>query len=482
MRDLRPVFLVLGVLVTTLGLSMWVPVLVELARGEGGWRGLITSAGLTLFCGISLVLVSWCRVEGLGTQQSFLLTTLVWVVLPAFGALPFTMVGPRLDYTNAFFEAMSGLTTTGSTVITGLDELAHSLLLWRAMLQWLGGIGIIVMAVAILPFLRIGGFQLFRMESSDQSDKVMPRISQIASWIFLFYSLFTLACAFCYWFFGMPGFAAVCHAMTTLATGGFSTSDGSVGIFGNPAIDMTAIAFMIIGSLPFLLYIQAIRGEPQSFLRDPQIRVFFGLLAGLIGAMTIYQMSAVDRDALFALRLAAFNVTSIMTGTGYATADYGDWGGFAVAMFFCITFIGGCAGSTSCGIKIFRFQILFTNLRVQFARIIYPHGVFEPRYGGRAVTDQVSASVLSFFFVFLLSFIVLAIILSLLGLDTLTAFSSAATAIANVGPGLGQIVGPAGSFAPLPDSAKWILSFGMLLGRLEIFTVLALLSPSFWRM
>ena len=278
MRDLRPVLLVLGVLIATLGTAMWVPVLVDLGYDEDGWKGLVVAAAITLFCGISIFIGTWRTVDGLSVQQSFVLTTAAWVVLPAFGALPFTMVGPRLDFTDAYFEAMSGLTTTGSTVITGLDSLEHSLLLWRAMLQWLGGIGIVVMAVAILPFLRIGGLQLFRMESSDKSEKVMPRIGQIAMWIFFFYFGFTLACAFFYWLFGMPGFDAVCHAMSTVATGGFSTSDGSMGYFGSTAIEATAIAFALEGV------------EPQRPLTHDLLRITTEVLGAAVHRVVITQL------------------------------------------------------------------------------------------------------------------------------------------------------------------------------------------------
>ena len=481
MGDFRAVFLVNGILLLILGLAMLVPAMLDARVGHPDWQVFMAAAFVTGFVGAALSITCWGSGEYLNLRQAFILTTSVWVVTPAFGALPFVFSELNLSYTDAFFEAMSGITTTGSTVISGLESAPPGILIWRALLQWMGGIGIIVTAVAILPLLQVGGMQLFRMESSDASEKVLPRTAQIAGAISIIYLALSLLCAIVYWAAGMPPFEAAAHAMTTIATGGFSTSDLSMGSYDSALIDFTAMTFMIIGSLPFLLYFQVVRGRPLALWRDSQVRWFFAILAAAIGCMTLYQISGNDLPLAQSLRFTAFNVTSIMTGTGYVTDDYGRWGGFAVVLFFFVMFIGGCAGSTSCGIKIFRFQVLYAAARSQMSRLLQPHGVFVANFNRRPIPDSVMDSVMSFFFLFALSFAVMAVLLSLMGLDFLTAVSGAATAISNVGPGLGDVIGPSGTFAPLPDMAKWLLAAGMLLGRLELLTVMVLFTRTFWR-
>jgi len=479
--DLRPILLVIGILLTTLGVAMLVPAIVDLHLNQPGWSVFAVSSGLTLFVGITLTLITWGRTSNLNIKQAFILTTFSWVALAAFAAIPLAWSELNLSYTDAFFEAMSGLTTTGATVITGLDNAPPGILLWRALLQWLGGIGIIVMAVAVLPMLQIGGMQLFRMESSDTSEKILPRATQIAGSITLLYFAITIAGTIGYSLAGMGLFDAIAHSMTTIATGGFSTYDASIGYFNSAAVDSVAVLFMIIGSLPFVLYLHALHGNGEPLWKDSQVRWFFILIILFVLIATIYQIFVNANVGTRAFQLAAFNVVSVMTGTGFATADYGTWGPFAVVFFFCIMFIGGCAGSTSCGLKIFRLQVIFENVKVHINRIIYPNGIFVARFNGRSLPDHVSASVLSFLFLFFLCFGILSIALSMTGLDNLTALSAAASAMANVGPGLGQMVGPEGTFAQVSDTAKWLISLGMLLGRLELFTVLVMLTPAFWR-
>ncbi len=323
--------------------------------------------------------------------------------------------------------------------------------------------------------------QLFRMEFAERVEKALPRAAQIAGGIATVYLGLTAACAGLYMIAGMPGFDAVNHAMTTVATGGFSVSDRSLGLYESGAIDWIGVVFMALGSLPFLLYLQAIRVEPRVLWRDSQVRWFFGLLGAAIAMMALHLMIGLDYGVFRALRDAAFNVTSVMTGTGYATTDFWAWGALAGPLFFLLMFIGGCAGSTSCGIKVFRVQVLYATARVQLRRLLQPHGVFIAYYNGRPIPESVEESVMSFFFLYIVIFAAIALGLGAMGLDFVTAASGAATAISNVGPGLGPVIGPAGNFATLPDAAKWLLSLGMLLGRLEIFTVLVLLAPGFWR-
>ena len=481
MREYRAVFLVNGVLLLILGVAMLVPALLDAWAGHPDWQVFLAAAFLTGFVGAALAISCWGSGENLQLRQAFVLTTTVWVTTPAFGALPFVFADLDLSYTDAFFEAMSGITTTGSTVISDLENAPPGILIWRALLQWMGGIGIIVTAVVILPLLQVGGMQLFRIESSDASEKVLPRTAQIAGAISIIYLSLSMICAFVYWAAGMPAFEAAAHAMSTIATGGFSTSDLSIGVYDSALIDYTAVVFMIIGSLPFLLYFQTLRGQPLALWQDSQVRWFFSILVAAVGCMVLYQVGENGLPIDKAIRYTVFNVTSILTGTGYTTDDYGQWGGFAVVMFFFVMFIGGCAGSTSCGIKIFRFQVLYAAARSQMSRLLQPHGVFVANFNRRPIPDSVMDSVMSFFFLFILSFAVMAVALSFMGLDFITAVSGAGTAIANVGPGLGNVIGPSGTFAPLPDMAKWLLALGMLLGRLEVLTVLVLFTRAFWR-
>lgn len=481
MFDFRPIFLVIGVFLATLGCAMLLPALVDLAHENDDWIVFVASALITVFIGVTM----WVTCRGasarLGLREAFMLTASVWVVAAVFGALPFAWSRLGMSYTDSFFEAMSGLTTTGSTVIVRLDAAPPGILFWRALLQWIGGLGIVVMAVAVMPMLQVGGMQLFRAEAFDTPDKILPRATQISGSLSAVYVFLTGTCATAYGLAGLNLLDAVTHAMTTVATGGFSSRDDSIGEFGAPAVEWVAVGFMIASSLPFLLYVRAVQGKPMAMIRDEQVRAFFVILLGLTVLAWLSEGQGTGYAGAVRLREAVFNMTSIMTGTGFTSTDYGTWGPLAAGLFLTATFIGGCAGSTSCGIKVFRVVVLFEDIRQHARRIAYPSGVFVKRYNGRPLADNVSAAVLSFLFLFLACFVVLSLALSLMGLDTVTAVSGAATAISNVGPGLGPVIGPAGNFAPLPDGAKWLLAAGMLVGRLEVFTVLVLFVPAFWR-
>lgn len=480
MIDPRPIFLVVGMLLTTLGAAMLLPALTDLATGGPNWLIFVGSAGITGFVGIAMALSTWGSVESFTIRQTFVLTTAAWVAIAAFGALPLYFSNAGLSYTDAFFEAMSGVTTTGSTIMTSLDTMSAGILLWRGLLQWLGGLGIIVMAIAIMPLLQVGGMQLFRSEAFDLQERTHARAVKVSAALTMVYVGITVLCAIAYALIGLGPLDATVHAMTTIATGGFSNYDASLGQFDSTAVETVSVVFMIVGSLPFLLYVRALQGQGGDIFRDTQVRWFFAALTFFTG-LAFVAIGTSDQFVEHGVREALFNVVSIMTGTGYSTVDYDNWGAFAMVLFFVLMFVGGCAGSTSCGIKIFRFQVLFEHLRVQLNRMSFPHGVFIMFYQGRPIGDQVSRSVMTFFFLFFTSFFVLAFLLSAVGLDNVTAFSGAGTALANVGPGLGDIIGPAGNFSTLPSSAKWLLSAGMLLGRLELLTVLVLVLPSFWR-
>jgi trk/ktr system potassium uptake protein len=485
----RPVILVTGALVAALGLTMLIPMLADLLAADSihrtDWAAFAIGAFICVFAGGGAAAASWGPIDRISIRQGFLLTAISWLALVLFASIPLAIGGLKLSFIDAFFEAMSGLTTTGSTVIVGLDDAPPGVLLWRSMLQWIGGVGIIIMAFAVLPALKIGGMQLFKLEAWDTSEKFIANAVQYSIALSAIYMFFTALCFLLLWAFGMPAFDAINHALTTVSTGGFSTKDASLGAFltvGRAPLDMVVTVFMIIGSLPFGIFLAAfLRGAWRRLFTDSQIQFFLTVVAFLTLVMMFYVLRVLEVDPFTAFRLAIFNIVSIITGTGFATTDYHAWGPFAHGVFFCIMFIGGCAGSTSCGMKIFRFQVALAALVVYARRLAHPNGVFVARYNQHPLTDDVFVSVLSFFFVYFAAFATIAVLLSGLGLDTLTALSAAGTAIANVGPGLGDTIGPSGSFAPLPDAAKLLLSAGMLLGRLELFTILVLFTPAFWR-
>ncbi|MDA1308187.1 MAG: TrkH family potassium uptake protein [Proteobacteria bacterium] len=476
-----PVLFIIGLLMSLLAVAMGLPAIADLATGSSDWQVFAGSAAVSLFVGVSLMLTTRTGMHThLNLRQAFLLTTMSWVAVAAVGALPFAFSELDLSVADAFFESMSGITTTGSTVIAGLDSAPPGILLWRALLQWLGGVGIIVMALAMLPMLSVGGMQLFQTEAFDTPDKVLPRAAQLAGGIFAIYLLLTGICALGLWLAGLPGFDAITHAMTTIATGGYSTKDASVGHFRNETAEWIIVAGMIIGSLPFVYYLRVVRGDLVSMRRDSQVRWFLAIVLLAVSSVAIWIWLKGGFSFPDAMRYATFNVISVLTGTGYTTADFSLWGGFPVMLLLCLMFVGGCAGSTTCGIKIFRFQVLYATAQAQVRRLLLPHGVFIPYYNKKAIPENVSDAVMGFFFLYIVCFGALAAALAALGLDFITAISGAATAISNVGPGFGDVIGPSGNFNSLPDSAKWLLSFGMLLGRLELFTVLVMFSPAFW--
>lgn len=480
---LRPIAYIVGGMLIALSVAMLLPAVADLAVANPDWKAFAISSALTLSAGLALFFGFRCRLTGgLTLRQAFILTPMAWSAIALFGAAPLYLsdyAQLRDSFTNAFFESMSGLTTTGATVIVGLDKAPPGVLLWRAILQWLGGIGLVGTAIAILPALGVGGMQLFRTESSDRSEKVMPRVREIALAIALIYLGLTAVCGVLYWLADMTPFEALAHALTTVSTGGFSTSDNSLGEF-SAAAHWIAIVFMVAGGVPFVMYVRMFRGESDT-LRDTQVRTFLLFLGVVITVMTLWLVLSGRYGLPDGVRLAAFHVISIVTGTGYATTDYMLWGNLAIGVFFGLTFVGGCTGSTSGGLKIFRFEVMSAMLRAQLLRLIHPRGVFQRTYAGRVLPDDVISSVVVFLAFFMICYSALTVALMAFDLDFLTSASAAATSLANVGPGLGPVIGPAGNFSSLPDGAKWLLSFGMLLGRLELFTVLVLFVPQFWR-
>ena len=477
----KTVFFLVGILLIVLGTAMLAPYSLQLILKEGS-HSFISASIVTIFIGSLFVLGNLEKEFKLNLRQTFLFSSLAWFMIAVFGSLPFLLSAQEFSFSESFFESMSGITTTGATIISNLDDSPKSILLWRAIMQWLGGIGIVVMAITILPLLQVGGMQLFKMEGPDSTEKILPRTIEVAATIISIYIILTFLCGFFYWIFGMSIFDSVSHAMTTIATGGFSTHNESIGFFKNSNIEIVASIFIILGSIPFISYLKFAQGNKKVFFQDVQIKGLIYILLISISVMFLYLIFTSNDSSLFdKIRISSFNVISILSGTGYVTDDFGLWGKFSLIFFLFLMFVGGCAGSTACGIKIFRLQMLLIFLKNQIKRLISPNSVIITKYNNQKISDNFINSVIIFIFTFLFIFLIIAMLLSISGLDFITSISGAASSISNVGPGLGDIIGPNGNYKDIPDISKWILSFGMLLGRLELFAVLVLFFPSFWR-
>ncbi len=480
MVNLRPILFVFGLVLSKIALFMYIPTLVAFLSGTDGFLEFGKAVLITHTAAFACLSIGRTRKFHLSVRDMFLITSLVWTISSVFAALPFVFIN-NISFTDAYFETMSGITTTGSTVLSGLDNMAPSILLWRSTLQWLGGVGFIVMAVAVLPMLNVGGMRLFQTESSDWSDKSAPRAKTVAINIVGVYITLTLLCMIGYLITGMNLFEAVNHAFTTLSTGGYSTSDSSMNNFSNGA-HWVGTTFMFLGGLPFLLFVTAVKKRnPYTLLKDAQVRGFAYLFIAASLVVAVWLQLHNGYHFPDAIRVAMFNIVSVVTTTGYGLEDFTAWGALPSVLFTFLMLAGGCSGSTAGGIKIFRFQIAITLLNKQMMKLIHPSGVFVQRYNQRPVNDDIVRSVVAFGITFFATIIVIAGCLGALGLDPITAISGAVTAVANVGPGMGDVIGPTGNFSTLPDSAKWILSFGMLMGRLEILTILVLFFPAFWK-
>ena len=480
MSNYKTVFFTLGILQIILGISMIIPILTQVIYSEID-SSFIGASIISIIFGVLFFLSNLNYEKKLSLQQAFLLTALSWLSIAVFGSLPFIFSSLELSITDSFFESMSGITTTGSTIISNLEIAPKSILLWRAMLQWLGGIGIIVMAITLMPIMNVGGMQLFKISSNDSSEKLLPKSKEIALRLIYVYLALTTLCALTYKVFGMSIFDSITHSMTTIATGGFSNYNSSIGYFNSLSIEISSMIFIILGSLPFIAYIKFLNGNKKIFTSDVQIRSFIKIIIFSIILIFFYLAFQGEGFSKINIRGIFFNVISILTGTGYVTGEFDGWGNFPLIFFLTLMFIGGCAGSTTCGIKIFRIQILYLFISNQLKKIIYPKGIFLVKYDKNTVDDKFMASIISFIFLYLVIFFLIIAFLSLSGLDFITSISGAATSISNVGPGLGSTIGPGGNFTSLPDISKWILSLGMILGRLELFAILVLFLPSFWR-
>ncbi len=478
--NLKPIALVTGTLLHTLALFMYIPAALAFIQADVGGLEFSQSIVVTHIAALMLQFYGRRGALHMAVREMFLITTSVWVVTTTFAALPFIFI-EHISFTDAYFETMSGLTTTGSTVLSGLDEMPHSILLWRSLLHWIGGIGFIVMGLAVLPYLNVGGMRLFQTESSDWSEKHTPKTRELARQILKVYIALTLLCTLAYRLAGMTFFESINHAMATLSTGGFSTTDQSMTKF-SPAAHWVAIFFMILGGVPFLMLLNAVKKRSwRALFRDQQVRGFLGLIAILALLMTVWLVHSHVFPFWDALRISLFNIVSITTTTGFGLTDFSDWGHFTSVLFIFLFLAGACSGSTSGGFKVFRVQLAWVLFKHQINRMIHPRGVFPLRYNRRTIDNSLLNSVGAFAMAFSGSIIILASLVALTGADPITAVSGAMTAICNVGPGFGDIIGPAYNFHLLNDTAKWLLSFGMLLGRLEIFTLAIVFFPRFWR-
>ena len=478
MSNYKTVFFTLGILQIILGIFMLIPIIAQFFYAEID-SSFFGASIITIIFGTLFFLSNLDHDKKLNLHQAFLLTSLSWLSIAIFGSLPFVFSGIYFSFTNAFFESMSGITTTGSTIIPNLEDMPKGILLWRALLQWLGGIGIIVMAITLMPIMNVGGMQLFKISNNDSSEKILPKSKEIALRLIYIYLALTTLCAISYKILGMNIFDSITHSMTTIATGGFSNYNESIGFFNSYPIEISAMIFIILGSLPFIAYIKFLSGNKKIFLSDIQIKAFLKIIIFSIIILSIFL--AINNSNQLNIRSIFFNVISILTGTGYVNAQFDTWGGFPLILFLVLMFIGGCAGSTTCGIKIFRIQILYSFISNQLKKTIYPKGIFVLKYNQNPVDNKFIGSIISFIYMYFVIFFIIAALLSLSGLDFITSISGAATSISNVGPGLGSIIGPNGNFSSLPDFSKWILSLGMILGRLELFAILVLFLPSFWR-
>lgn len=480
MLDLRPVGYVIGLLTATLGVLMLFPLLLDWASGDPNWAAFAESAAVTFACGLFLTLgCANGTGRGLDLRQSFVLTTGVWIVLPAFGALPLMVGAPGLGLTDAMFESMSGMTTTGTTVITGLDSLPMGANLWRAMLQWLGGLGIVIVALIFLPVMKVGGMQFFRAEGFDTLGKVLPRALDISAALVQIYVGLTVACALVFWALGMDGFEAVVHALTTLATGGFSNRDSSFTEFSD-ALHYTAAVFMFLATLPFIRFVQLGQGQAAPLLADTQVRAYLRWTLYAIGAVVVWRVVARGEPVLHTLHDSVFNVISVFSGTGFGSGDVTAWGHMPFIILLMVGFVGGCTSSTGCSVKVFRYLVMFQAIRAQLRRLLMPYAIQPVRLDGRTVDRDVINSVIVFFAVFVLSYGVLAVALAMTGLAPRTALTAAWTAIANIGPAFGPEVGSTGSVEAFPASAKWLMIWGMMIGRLELLSVYVLFTARFW--
>ena len=464
-----------------MAIAMLLPAAIDIHDGSPDWLVFVRSSLSTAALSGLVFVATRGPLKRFTPRLGFFVTVCIWLTAAFLGSIPLYFSHLPISFAAAFFEAISGVTSTGATALIGLDKMQRGILLWRSLLCWIGGIGFIGLALLMLPSLRAGGLALFHMENSDKSEKILPRMTQIARGIIIAYVTITVACIMSYFAVGMTMFDAVNHGLTTVATAGFSTHDNSFGFYeGNQLLLVIATIFMTLAALPFILYIKAFMPRRPSALVDPQVKLFLALI--FIFSIILAVSLTLNAHIPFgqALINASFHFVSVITTTGYATEDYSLWAHPALAIFFLATFLGGCAGSTSGGIKMNRLLVLHSLTRASLARLLSPHAVIKMNYGESEISGDIAQAVLLYLFLYVVSLIIGSAVLMGLGLDFITAFTGALTALSNVGPGLGTIIGPVGNYSTIHDNALWVLSFLMLAGRLELVTVFVVLSRTFW--
>ena len=481
MINIKPIAFISGTLICATGFFLFLPLLTEIIYQNDQWQAYTIPIILYLIVGGSLVIINKDVEIDIDLKSGFFITVFSWILLSLICAIPFMYAKSNLHWVDALFESMSGLTTTGATILTNLDELPKGILIWRSFLQWVGGIGIIIIALFILPFLKVGGMQLFHSEGDDPYEKFSPKIASTVKSIFFVYLGITLISIILYILYGMSAFDAINHALTTISTGGFSTHDESFAFFNSTPLLFISSFIIILGSIPFILIAQSNLKNPFIIFRDEQVKIFLIILVIIIVTLYFLAGGYIEGDILDKYGHITFNTISIISGTGFISDNFENWGNYASILFLFLMFIGGCAGSTTSGLKIFRFKILFLSLSSHLNKLLRPHGIFTYKFNGKNIPDNTFESVMSFFFIFIITFVLASLLLSFSGLDFITCISASASAIANIGPGLGEIIGPNGNYSSLTDYSKIILTITMLLGRLEILTLVIFFLPRFWK-
>ena len=475
----QPVLMICGYFITVLGVAMLIPAAVDIYYSGVNWSIFINSSIVAIFIGLSLFLANRGKIKEITIRQAYLLTVLSWGAVALLAAVPFVFYGTPIA--DAIFEASSGISTTGASIYKDVEKLPKSILLWRALLSGMGGVGIVIFAIAMLPFLGIGGMQIFQRENSDVNEKFMPKISYIAKQIIVVYLILMIACIVSLKSAGMELFDAICHALTTISTGGFSTKNASIGYFNSSTIEWIITVFMFLGAIPLTLYHSLIVTRDIHSLRSNQVSVFVGVLAVYITLMTIWLVYKDIYQPFDALRNATFNIVAVVTSTGYNSANWLDWGAFAATAFVVFALTGGCTGSTSGGVKIFRWQVVAAQLKRSFIMTTEPNRLVPLKIGGTTIGYDVANSIFVFFIAYVFSVTVISLLVALSGVDFATSFSATIACITNSGPGNTPLIGPMGNYGSLADSVKCLLAFTMILGRLEVLTVLVLFTRSFWR-
>ncbi len=481
MVDLRPSFYVIGQMLVVLGAFLVIPAFVDLIAENGNAGAFFQSALISFGIGSMLVLATRNRVSGgFDVQQAYVLTTFAWILVSFFGCLPFMLGAPGLGFTDAYFESVSGITTTGASVIVGLDALPAGMNLWRGMLNSIGGLGIAFVAMIFLPIMRVGGMQFFKVQGYDTLGKLLPRASDIALSLLGVYAGLTVACIATYSALGMTTLDAVVVGMATIATGGFAPMDASFSKYPG-AMEYAGILFMFLGSLPYIRFVQMVAGDPRPLWRDSQMRAMFRWILGAALIVTIWRVMSVDAPIEETFRRSLFNLLSIMSTTGFGSGDFASWGGFALIVAFLVGLIGGCSGSSSAALSVFRVQVILSALQSQIRQIRSPNRIVPVKYDGRSVDDETLDALVFYTATYIVLMGTFSVLMTLVGLDTQSALFAVWASLGNIGYAIGPLTAPTATFRDFPEAAKWVMIMAMLLGRMALLAFLVLVLPQFWR-